>query len=119
SVQRSGGMLVGGSDWDVSSLDPLEAIETLIRRQDPLTSDGDTLGNNEEIDLDTALRAYTINAAHVMSLDEITGSITIGKRADLIVLDQDLYTLPASAINDARVLLTLVDGEEVYRHPEL
>lgn len=117
SVQRAGGLIVGGSDWDVSSLNPLDAIETLVRRQDPFAEGGRVLGENEIIDLDTALRAYTANAAHVMKLEDVSGSIAVGMRADLIVLDRDLYSIPAAGINEASVLLTLVDGREVFRDP--
>jgi predicted amidohydrolase YtcJ len=115
SVQRAGGMLVGGSDWDVSSLNPLDAIETLVRRRDPDALSGPELGDNEQIELDTALRAYTVNAAHLMGLENVSGTIEVGKRADLIVIDRDLYAFPPTDINAARVQLTLVDGREVFR----
>jgi len=113
-VRESGGLLVGGSDWDVSSLNPLDAIETAVRRQDPFEESGPELGRNETIDLETALDMYTRNAARVMRLDAHTGSIEVGKRADLVVLDRDLFAIPSTEINDARVLLTLLDGEVVY-----
>lgn len=115
SVQRSGGLVVGGSDWDVSSLNPLDAIETLVRRQDPFADDGRILGAGEAIELDTALRAYTANAAHLMKLETVSGTIEPGKRADLVVLDRDLFAVEPTAINEAKVLLTLVDGAAVYR----
>lgn len=114
SVQRTGGRLIGGSDWDVSSLNPLDAIETLVRRQDPWTADGPELGSGERIDLDTALAMYTRDAAWAMHLENETGSIEIGKRADLVVLDRNLFEIPATAINEAKVVLTLVGGEVVY-----
>jgi predicted amidohydrolase YtcJ len=57
---------------------------------------------------------YTRNAARVMRLDALTGSIEVGKRADLIVLDRDLFTIPIHEVNEARILQTLVDGVEVY-----
>lgn len=114
SVQRSGGLIVGGSDWDVSSLNPLDAIETAVTRQDPVSNGGPVLGKNEEIDLKSALEMYTRNAARVMRLEEVSGTIEVGKRADLIVIDRDLFKIPASEINEARVLQTMMDGVEVY-----
>ena len=60
SVQRSGGRIVGGSDWDVSSLNPLDAIETAVRRQDPFTADGPVLQASERVDLATMIEAYKI-----------------------------------------------------------
>ena len=115
SLLDAGALLVGGSDWDVTSLNPLEAIETAVRRQDPYTDTGPVLGENEEIDLVTALDMYTRNAAKVMSLETKTGSIAVGKRADLVVLDRNLFSIPATEISEAQVLLTLMDGKEVYR----
>jgi predicted amidohydrolase YtcJ len=118
SVQRSGGLIVGGSDWDVSSLNPLDAIEALVRRQDPFSDDGPALAPAEAIDLESALRAYTANAAYLMKLETFSGTIEAGKRADLVVLDRDLFAIETTAINEARVLLTLIDGQAVWRAPE-
>lgn len=114
SIERTGALLVGGSDWDVSSLNPLDAIETAVRRQDPYEESGRVLGENEEIDLVTALDMYTRNAAYIMRLEGKTGSIEVGKRADLIVLDRNLFEIPATEISDARVLLTIMDGRTVF-----
>ena len=114
SLQKAGALLVGGSDWNVTSLNPLEAIETAIRRQDPYTDDSSTLGKNEEIDLYTALDMYTRNAAYVMRLEDKTGTIEVGKRADLIVLDRNLFDIPTTEISEVKVLLTLLDGKEVF-----
>jgi predicted amidohydrolase YtcJ len=114
SVARSGGLIVGGSDWDVSSLNPLDAIETAVTRQNPFSDSGPVLGTDEEIDLQAALEMYTRNAAWVMRLDTLTGSIEVGKRADLIVLDRDLFRISISEVNEARVQQTLMDGVEVF-----
>jgi predicted amidohydrolase YtcJ len=114
SIKNTGAVLVGGSDWDVSSLNPLDAIETAVRRQDPYEESGRVLGENQEIDLVTALDMYTRNAAYIMRLEDKTGSIEVGKRADLIVLDRNLFKIPATEINEARVLLTIMDGKTVY-----
>ena len=119
SILRSGGLPVGGSDWDVSSLNPLDAIETAVRRQDPFALGGRVLGENEEVSLETALDMYTRNAAWVMRLDDRTGSIEVGKRADLIVLSDNLFEIPPTRINDTKVMLTMMDGNIVYDAPEL
>ena len=114
SVYETGALLVGGSDWNVSSLNPLDAIETAVRRQDPFANEGRVLGEHQEIDLATAIDMYTRNAARVMRLEQETGSIEVGKRADLIVLDRNLFEIPVTEVNEARVLLTLMDGRTVY-----
>jgi len=114
SVQKAGGLIVGGSDWNVSSADPLAAIEVAVRRQSPLVATGPVLNEGERVSLATMIDAYTINAAWLMHQEEITGSIEVGKRADIAVLDRQLFEIPATEISDARVLLTLLDGEVIY-----
>ena len=85
-----------------------------MRRQDPYEEPGRILGQDQEIDLITALDMYTRNAACIMRLEDKTGSVEIGKRADLIVLDRNLFEIPVTEINEARVLLTIMDGKTVY-----
>jgi hypothetical protein len=58
--------------------------------------------------------AYTINAAWLMHQQDKTGSIEVGKRADIAILDRHLFEIPSTEISDARVLLTLLDGEVIY-----
>ena len=118
SIHKTGALVVGGSDWTVSSLNPLDAIETAVRRQSPFEDDGPVLGENEEIDLAAALDMYTRNAAYVMRLEDKTGTIEVGKRADLIVLDRNLFDIPVTEINEARVLLTVMDGKTVHNAAE-
>ncbi len=114
SVQRTGGLLVGGSDWDVTTLNPLYAIEGLVRRQDPDAGSGPELGTNERIDLDTALAMYTRNAAWIMRQDKLTGTLEAGKKADLVVLDRNLFAVPATQINMASVEFTFLGGRMIY-----
>jgi len=115
SVQKSGGRLVGGSDYWVTDLDPLLAIETAITRQDPWTNEGPVLNADERVDLASMIAAYTINGAYQMKLDDKQGSIEVGKRADLIVLDRNLFEIPASEISDATITATIFDGRTVYQ----
>jgi hypothetical protein len=114
SVARAGGRIVGGSDWNVSSANPLDAIETAVRRQDAFAEGGPVLNERERVSLAQMIDAYTINAAWLMHHEEQTGSIEIGKRADLVILDRDVFAVPAAQINEARVVETLLDGETVW-----
>lgn len=118
SVQESGGRLVGGSDYWVTDLDPLLAIETAITRQDPWTNEGATLNMDESVDLETMIAAYTINGAYQMRLETEQGSIEVGKRADLIVIDRNLFDIPPSEISDATVTMTIFDGRTVYQQED-
>ena len=114
SVQGAGGRIVGGSDYFVTDLNPLHAIEVAVTRQDPYSNDGLILNKSERVDLATMIEAYTINGAYQMGLDDVQGSIEVGKRADLVVLDRNLFELPASEINEAKVTTTIFAGRTVY-----
>lgn len=124
SIAKSGAALVGGSDWNVSSLNPLDAIEVAILRHnwqanDALTNDElsqlDVLNRSERVDLDTMLKAYTINAAWSMHQDALTGSLTPGKRADIVVLSEDLFAIPPQRISTVQVEKTFIDGQLIYQ----
>jgi predicted amidohydrolase YtcJ len=114
SVLRSGAVVAFGSDWSVSSPNPLEQIETAVTRQDALAGPADAFLPEERIDLRDALAAFTINAAYVNHQEDRTGSIEVGKLADLIVLDRNLFEIEPSEISEARIVLTLLGGEPVH-----
>jgi hypothetical protein len=115
SVAAAGGTIVGGSDWGVTSLNPLEAIQVAVTRRAPDAPAGAPWLPRERVSLARMIAAYTIEGARLAFDEHITGSIETGKAADLIVLDRDLFAIPPEQISRARVLLTLLDGHEVYR----
>jgi predicted amidohydrolase YtcJ len=86
-----------------------------VRRQDPDQAEGDVLNAGERVDLATMIAAYTINGAYTMKQEERVGSVETGKRADLVVLDRNLFEIPATEINQAMVEMTYFDGELVYK----
>ena len=112
SLHRADATIIGGSDWDVSTYNPFRAFQVGVTRaggpgQEPLNID-------ERIPLETAIDAYTINAAYAMKQDKITGSIEVGKRADLVVLDRDILTIDPETIDATKVLATYLDGRLIY-----
>ena len=112
SLHKAGATIIGGSDWDVSSYNPFRAFQTGVTRsggngQKPLNID-------ERIPLETAIDAYTINAAYAMKQDKTTGSLEAGKRADLVVLDRDILTIDPETIDQTTVLATYLDGRLVH-----
>jgi predicted amidohydrolase YtcJ len=119
SLMNSGAVVAGGSDWTVSSLNPVDAIQVALTRRDLSDSTGPAWIPEQRVDLPRMLAAYTINAAYAMRIERETGSIEPGKAADLIVLDRNLFAAPPSDIHRARVLLTLVEGREVWRDSTL
>jgi hypothetical protein len=114
SVLQNGGIIAFGSDWSVSSANPFYGIEVAVTRKDPDSGDAEVLIPEERILLEDAIAAFTINAAYTNHLDEQTGSIEIGKQADLVVLDQNLFEIAPEAISATKVLLTLFEGKLVY-----
>ena len=96
-LHRSGARLAGGSDWTVTTANPLEEMEVGIRRVFP-TSPGDPPWLPEQrLDLDTMLAAFTLGSAWVNRLETETGTLEVGKQADLVVLDRDLRGIPDAA----------------------
>ena len=115
SLYRAGATIIGGSDWDISTYNPFVAFQVGVTRgggkgQPPLNI-------HERIPLTTAIDAYTINAAYAMKQDAITGSLEVGKRADLIVLDRDILSVDPVTIADTKVLATYFDGRLIYSAP--
>ena len=117
SILRAGGSLAFGSDWSVSTPDPLHQLASAVTRADPESGNDEPLLPDERIDLGSAIAAQTIGAAHASFLDATTGSIEPGKLADLVVLDRDLFQLPPAGYLEARVRLTLSAGETVHAAP--
>lgn len=118
SLAAAGATLAFGSDWPVSSPDPLWAIHVAVNRTMPpgypYGATDEVFAPGERITLGSAIRANTMGAAYVNHLDAETGSIEVGKAADLVVLDRDLFADGPAGIADASVLLTLVGGAPVY-----
>ncbi len=113
-LRRAGATLAFGSDWPVSTPNPLLEMEVAVRRISPETRDADPFLPDQRIDLPAALDAFTRGSAFVNHLDDSTGSIEVGKSADLAVLDRDPFAPDAGPVGDARVVLTLVEGEPVF-----
>jgi predicted amidohydrolase YtcJ len=117
SLHRAGASLAFGSDWTVSTADPLPQLEVAVTRIYP-GERGEPLLPDERLDLPTALAAFTIGSAYVNGLELETGSIEPGKLADLVVLDRDLLAPDAGLPSEARVLATFVEGQAVFEAPE-
>jgi hypothetical protein len=113
-LYRSGARLAIGSDWTVTTADPMQLLEVATRRVFPTQRDDPPWRPDQRLDLDTALAAFTIGSAWVSRLEMDTGTIEVGKLADLVVLDRDLRAIPDGTTTDARVRLTIVGGEIVY-----
>ena len=101
------------SDGPLMWQDTFSRLEGAITRKAP--DDGEVaLAPDEAIDLPAAIRAMTIDSAYLMNQEDVVGSIELGKRADMIVLDRNLTEIPPEEIDSTKVLLTVFDGEVVY-----
>lgn len=112
SLLDAGALIAGGSDWGVSTYDPFAAMEHAITRAEnrglkPLLPE-------QTLPLQAIVDAYTINAAFALKQERTTGSLEPGKRADLVVLDRDIFALDPFELHNTRVLLTYLDGQQVY-----
>jgi len=115
SLLDAGVLLACGSDWTVAPLDPLTGIYAAVTRQ---TTDGKNPGGwfpEQKISLEEALRGYTRNGAYAEFAEDKKGSIAAGKLADLVVLNRNIFQIPAEEINEARVKTTIVGGTIVFQ----
>jgi len=116
SLIDSGVVMASGSDFPVTiPFDPLIAIQTGITRSTPYEAEGEVLWADECSNLKDMIRSFTYNGAYANFLENEVGSLEVGKKGDLIVLEQDLFNIPPEQISKTKVLLTMVDGRIVYR----
>jgi predicted amidohydrolase YtcJ len=112
ALRRAGAVLAAGSDWPVTSVDPIEGMHVAVNRILP-GSTAPAFLPEQRLDLAAALAAYTAGAAWVNHLDD-TGTIRVGAQADLVVLDHDPFEQPAENLAETRVLRTYVGGDLVF-----
>lgn len=112
ALRRAGAHLAGGSDWPVTSANPIEGIHVAVNRQLPKPA-GPAFLPTQRLALHDALAAYTASSAVVNGFDD-AGSIRVGSRADLAVLDRDPFAADPAEIAATTVIATFVAGEQVY-----
>lgn len=115
---EAGALIAGGSDWPViPDPNPWPGIQGMVTRRDPSGQFPGALWPEQALDLASALRAYTINTAQALRLADVTGSLEVGKSADLIVLDRHLFEIAAEELAATRVLNTWFEGRVVHEAP--
>ena len=120
SLRAAGAVIAMGSDWSVSTPNPLLEMEVAVERvADVSRGEAEPLLPDERLDLIDALAAFTSGSAYVNHLDDETGTLEVGKLADLAVLDRDLFDRGAGAIGQATVIGTFIEGVPVFEDPAL
>jgi predicted amidohydrolase YtcJ len=114
SLRDAGARLAFGSDWFVAPPTPLEGIYAAVTRRTLDDKHPDGWIPEQKITVDDALRAYTTGGAYASFEENEIGSLTIGKLADIVIIDRDLTKIPPETIRDARIDYTIVGGRIVY-----
>jgi predicted amidohydrolase YtcJ len=119
SLAASGAIVAGGSDWSVSTPNVMAEVEVAVTHRSPELREREVFLPDERVSLGDALAWFTVGSAWVCHLERETGTVEVGKAADLVVLDRDIFAADAGHLGDVRVLLTLVEGEAVHEDREL
>ncbi|MET9259553.1 amidohydrolase [Amycolatopsis sp. NPDC004079] len=115
SLLDAGALIAGGSDWPVSpSPHAWDGIQGLVTRRDPTQQRPGALWEEQAITLQEAIAVFTLNGAKAMGVDDVTGSLTPGKSADFVVLDQNPFDVPAASLAETRAVETWFAGRPVY-----
>jgi predicted amidohydrolase YtcJ len=117
-LRDSSARLACGSDFPVENANPFHGLYAAVTRQDQKGWPEGGWRPEERMTREEALRCFTIDAARAGLVDDQVGSLSIGKRADFLVLDRDYFEVPEEEIWQIRVLRTVVDGEPVFQATE-
>ncbi|MBT4519067.1 MAG: amidohydrolase [Halieaceae bacterium] len=119
SLHEAGAHLIYGSDWPsvVPDPNPWPGIEAMVTRRDPYGTTPGELWPEQAMDLATTIRIFTINGAVAAKSASTTGSLEVGKSADFIILDRNVFQIPVEDIGDTRVVSTVASGKAVYSSP--
>lgn len=116
TLSENGSLPTGGSDWPVSpDVNPWKAMESMVTRQDPNgLSPDETLWPEQRVTIEQAIEMYTINGAMAQRIDKQSGSIEVGKSADMLVLSQNVFEAEPSEIGETEVITTVFEGKTIH-----
>jgi predicted amidohydrolase YtcJ len=117
SLKDAGILLAGASDYPVQvHSPPLMGIMLGVTRCEPGETDPhEILGPEERMTLEEMIECFTINGARANFLEKETGSIEVGKKADMVVLEKNLFDIPETDIADTKIMMTVFEGNTVYK----
>ncbi|WP_042351271.1 amidohydrolase [Bacillus massiliigorillae] len=117
TLLRSGAKVSYSSDYPIVPLEPMLELYHAVTRKDITLED--TWNEQEKVTLAEALRAYTVGSAYSVFRENELGTIETGKLADIIILDRNLFTVPAEEILQTKVAVTVMDGQKVYEQDKV
>ena len=120
SLLNAGAHLSFGTDWPVEPLDPMRGIYSAVTRKN--IEDNFPEGGwfpEQKLSVVEAIKYYTIGSAYASFEEDIKGTLEVGKLADLIILDKDLFSIPADEILTTKVLYTILGGKVIYKSGSL
>ena len=112
SMAESGALIMNGTDPPVEEISPIASFHCSVTRELP---DGNIFQPEQRLTREQALRSYTINNAFAAFEEDLKGSITPGKLADITVLSKDIMTVPEDEIVEAEIVYTIIGGEVLYK----
>ncbi len=123
SLIQSGTRVACGTDWpfsgELNTFNPLASLQVGVTRRGLDPDAAPAYGSEQCVSLSALIDAHTAGGAYADFQEDITGSLTVGRSADLVCLDRNLFTIPPSEISEAKVVLTLFQGKPVYQDPSL
>ncbi len=114
-LMQSGAVVTNGTDAPVEKLDPIASFHASVTRQ---LDDGTYFFPEQRMSRMDALRSYTINGAYAAFEEDVKGTLTPGKLADIVVLSKDILTVPDEQILDVQVDMTIIGGQVLYNRNE-
>lgn len=114
SIAEEGGQYAFGSDWPVVTLNPWQGIQTAVTRQTSGGKPADGFVRAQRLTVAQAVQGYTLNAAYAGRLERTEGSVEVGKVADIIILDRNIFEISSSTIDQSKVVLAIAGGKIVY-----
>ncbi|MBJ90435.1 MAG: amidohydrolase [Woeseia sp.] len=110
----SGALVIYGSDWAVvPTPNPWPGIESMVTRADPYNDGEETYWPEQAVDLETAIQIFTVNSAIANKVGDTSGSLEVGKDADFLVLDRNIFEVPITDVGETVVLMSVVGGQAI------
>ena len=110
-LMAAGAVVTNGTDVPVEKIDPIASFHATVSRR---MKDGDTFFPDQRMSREETLRSYTIHNAYAAFEEDLKGSLAPGKLADIVVLSQDIMTIPEAEIPNTRVVHTILGGRVAY-----